>query len=57
MKQEGLKFFAETYLTSIGLMIFFLFFLAVVLWVYRGPSKELYKRLEKLPLVDGDSHE
>ena len=57
MKQEGLKFFTETYLTSIGLILFFVFFVCVMLWVYRSSSKELYKRLEKLPLLDGDSHE
>lgn len=57
MKQEGLKFFTETYLTSIGLLLFFVFFVSVIFWVYRGPSKDLYKRLEKLPLLDGDSHE
>ena len=57
MKQEGLKFFTETYLTSFALVLFFAFFVCVVLWAFRGPSKDLYKRLEKLPLVDGDSHE
>ena len=57
MKQEAFKLFTQTYLTSIGLIIFFGFFIGVVLWVYRSPSQELYDRMEKLPLQDGESHE
>ncbi|WP_081110898.1 CcoQ/FixQ family Cbb3-type cytochrome c oxidase assembly chaperone [Bdellovibrio bacteriovorus] len=55
MKQEGLKFFTDTYLTSLGLLIFFLFFVGVLIWVYRKNSSKIYHRMEQLPLTDGDS--
>lgn len=54
MKQDGLKFFTDTHLTSIGLMIFFLFFVGVMFWIYRRNSKELYSGMEQLPLNDGE---
>ncbi|MGE5085421.1 MAG: cbb3-type cytochrome oxidase subunit 3 [Bacillota bacterium] len=54
MKQDGLKFFTDTHLTSIGLMIFFLFFVGVMIWVYRRNSKEIYQSMEQLPLNDGE---
>lgn len=53
MKQEGLKFFTDTYMTSMGLIIFFAFFVGVLFWVYRKSSTETYAQLEKMPL-DGD---
>lgn len=56
MKQEGLRYFTELHLTTIGLLIFFFFFVGVILWVYRKPSKEIYNRMEQLPLADGDYH-
>ncbi len=56
MKQEGLKYFTDLHLTSIGLLIFFCFFAGVIVWVYRKQSKELYNRLEQMPLTDGDNH-
>ncbi|MFS4457714.1 CcoQ/FixQ family Cbb3-type cytochrome c oxidase assembly chaperone [Bdellovibrio sp. HCB2-146] len=54
MKQEGLKFFTDTYLTSFGLLIFFLFFIGVMVWIYRKSSVNLYQRMEQLPLQDGE---
>jgi cbb3-type cytochrome oxidase subunit 3 len=54
MKQEGLKFFTDTHLTSIGLIIFFLFFLGVVYWVSRKDNKRLYTEMEKMPLKDAE---
>ncbi|MGZ3774359.1 MAG: cbb3-type cytochrome oxidase subunit 3 [Pseudobdellovibrionaceae bacterium] len=50
MKQEALKYFTETHLTAIGLLIFFMFFVSVLFWVYRKSSTELYTELEQLPL-------
>ena len=47
--KEGLSFFTDTYLTSIGLLIFFGFFLAVVWWVSRADSRKLYAYTEMLP--------
>lgn len=57
MKKEGLAYFTDTYLTSIGLLIFFCFFLGVVWWTSRRHSRELYRRLETLPLQEGGAHE
>lgn len=54
MKQEGLRFFTDTHLTAMGLLIFFLFFVSVLFWVYRKSSSELYNRLEQMPLKDGE---
>ncbi len=54
MKQEALKFFTDTHLTSIGLLIFFLFFVGVMLWIYRSSSTEIYRRMEQMPLKDGE---
>jgi cbb3-type cytochrome oxidase subunit 3 len=55
MKQEALKYFADTYLTAMGLLIFFGFFVATVLWVYRKHSKTHYARMTQIPLQsDGD---
>lgn len=50
MKQEALKYFTDTYLTSLGLLIFFIFFISVVLWVYRKHSAVHYERMLNLPL-------
>lgn len=55
--KEGLAYFNDTYLTSIGLLIFFLFFLGVVWWTSKSQNKTLYKRLETLPFKNGESHE
>ncbi|MNK12032.1 Cbb3-type cytochrome oxidase component FixQ [compost metagenome] len=54
MKQEALKFFSDTHLTALGLLIFFGFFVGVLLWVYRKSSTNIYAQLEQLPLKDGD---
>lgn len=53
MKNEGLAYFSDTYLTSLGLVIFFIFFVAMIFWVYRKQSKELYNYVEQLPLTEG----
>ncbi|WP_413557384.1 cbb3-type cytochrome oxidase subunit 3 [Bdellovibrio sp. HCB209] len=52
MKQLGLKAFTDTYLTSFGLIIFFVFFVCVLLWVFRKNSKHHYGDMEKMPLMD-----
>lgn len=54
MKQEGLKFFTDTHLTAMGLLIFFLFFVGVLIWVYRKSSTEIYSHMEQIPLKDGE---
>ncbi len=55
--KEGLSYFTDTYLTSIGLIIFFLFFVGVIWWTSKSQNKALYKRIETLPLESGDSYE
>jgi cbb3-type cytochrome oxidase subunit 3 len=55
--KEGLTYFTDTYLTSMGLLIFFLFFLGVVWWVSRAESRKLYRYAENLPFDNGVKHE
>lgn len=55
--KQGLAYFTDTYLTTAGLLIFFLFFLAVVWWTSRKSNRQLYAQIETLPLHDGDLHE
>ncbi|QLY24071.1 cbb3-type cytochrome c oxidase subunit 3 [Bdellovibrio sp. KM01] len=52
MKQEGLKYFTDLHLTSIGLMIFFVFFICVLVWVFRKNSKHFYNEMQNMPLRD-----
>jgi cbb3-type cytochrome oxidase subunit 3 len=54
MKQDGLQYFTDTYLTAIGLMIFFLFFVGVLVWINRKSAKKFYGKMEQLPLSDGE---
>lgn len=55
--KEGLSYFTDTYLTSVGLLIFFVFFLAVVWWVSRTHSWKLYSYVETLPFENGENYE
>ncbi len=57
MKQLGLKYFTDTHLTAMGLLIFFLFFVGVLFWVYRKNSTQLYAELGNMPLENGENHE
>ncbi|MBK9321523.1 MAG: cbb3-type cytochrome c oxidase subunit 3 [Bdellovibrionaceae bacterium] len=57
MKQEALMQFTDTYLTSVGLIIFFLFFMGVLYWTSRKENIALYKKIETMPLIEGGSHE
>lgn len=52
MKQEGLKYFTDLHLTSIGLIIFFVFFVCVLVWVFRKNSKYFYNEMQNMPLKD-----
>jgi cbb3-type cytochrome oxidase subunit 3 len=54
MKQEGLSFFTDTYLTILGLVIFFLFFIGVVVWVNRKNVRDYYNSMQSMPLNDGE---
>lgn len=48
--KEGLKYFTDTHLTSIGLLLFFTFFVAVIFWVFRKGSKPFYNHTAQMPL-------
>lgn len=54
MKQLGLSFFTDTNLTAAGLLIFFVFFIGVLWWTSLGGNKAAYRKLEQLPLNDGE---
>lgn len=53
MKQVGLTYFSDTFITSLGLLIFLVFFIGMLIWVHRRSSTELYQYLEQLPLHEG----
>ncbi len=48
MKQDGLMYFTDTYLTVIGLMIFFGYFLLILFKAFQSSKSEI-KHLENLP--------
>lgn len=53
MKQEGLAYFTDTWLTLIALVIFFGFFVCMVIKVYRI-KKEYYDVMSNLPLEEAN---
>jgi cytochrome c oxidase cbb3-type subunit 4 len=55
--KQGLLYFTDTYLTIIGLMIFFGFFLTALVWVFLPRNRNLYKYTAQLPLVAEDTYE
>lgn len=58
MKQMGLEHFTDLYLTSAGLMIFFVFFISMLVWVFSKQNKERFQTMSTLPLEqEGASHE
>lgn len=52
--KDGLKYFTDTHLTSIGLLLFFGFFIATLFWVFRKGSKQFYATTSQIPLVDDE---
>lgn len=52
MKSLAFKYFNDQILTSLGLLIFFCFFILLLFWVYRKNSQSLYSQIEKSPLED-----
>jgi len=48
--KEGLKYFTDTHLTALGLILFFVFFITMVVWVFRKDSKQIYSKRAQLPL-------
>jgi cbb3-type cytochrome oxidase subunit 3 len=55
MKQDGLAYFTDTHLTALGLVIFFVFFAGVLVWTSLKANKAVYRKMEQIPLVDGDN--
>ena len=55
--KEGMMFFTDTYLTVGGLFIFFVFFLAVIVWSFLPSNRTRFHYFETLPFEKGDKHE
>ena len=55
MKQIALSYFQYPELILIPLVIFFLFFTVLLIIVTRPRNKELYKKMEMLPLEEEDN--
>lgn len=57
MKQEILTRFPWPWLPTLGLLIFFIFFIALIFRVYTSSRREFFLVAESLPLDDGEKHE
>lgn len=51
MKQEALKYFTDTHLTAIGLLLFFGFFVGMLVYVMKK-SKRDWDEVARLPLEE-----
>lgn len=47
------EYFASSGAGIIGLLIFFVFFIAMLAWLYRPGSGDSYKKFGNIPLKDG----
>lgn len=56
MKQEGLLFFTDTWLTLIGLVLFFGFFVVMLIKV-KMIKKEYYEYMSNMPLTEETGNE
>ncbi|HEY8271593.1 MAG TPA: cbb3-type cytochrome c oxidase subunit 3 [Pseudobdellovibrionaceae bacterium] len=54
MTKEAFSYFTDTQVTSLGLIIFFVFFMGVLCWTSLKANKAIYKDLEQLPLKEGN---
>lgn len=50
MKSEGLKYFTDAPIMTVGFLLFFVCFLGFVFWVYRRGSKSHYSQIARFPL-------
>lgn len=48
--KEGLKYFTDTHLTLIGLMVFFIWFVMICYVVYRKVSPQYHEHMAQMPL-------
>lgn len=55
MKQEGLKFFTDTYLTVIGFLIFFSYFIYITVNALRAPKTKV-NEFAQIPFSGGEDH-
>lgn len=55
--KEGLLYFTDTHLTAFGLVLFFSFFIAVIVWVTLPVNKTRFRRFESLPFENGEKHD
>ncbi len=55
MKQEGLKFFTDTYLTIIGFLIFFSYFIYITVNALRAPKNKV-SEYAHIPFSGGEDH-
>ena len=51
------ELYADASAGLLGLIIFFLFFIGLLIWLFRPGAKEHYKDAGKIPLGEGDKHE
>jgi cytochrome c oxidase cbb3-type subunit 4 len=56
VKQEGLKYFTDTWMTLVGLMIFFTYFTYMVIKVIRC-HPEYIQKMSELPLKEEKNSE
>ena len=54
MKQEILSLFPWPWLSTTALIIFFSFFVLLLLRVNMRSTQKVYKKMELLPLTDGE---
>lgn len=54
MNKQWLTHFTDADLSVAGFVIFFIFFVGMLVWVFRKTSHPLYSYIEKQPLDDGD---
>ena len=57
MKSSVLSQFDMTYLPVIACLIFAIVFVAMLVWVFRPESKNVYHKAERLPLELGENNE
>ena len=52
MKQTALSYFQYPEMVLVPLILFFVFFLLLLFFVTRPKNKELFKKMEKMPLEE-----
>lgn len=53
MLSTGAKFFTGISWTVVGMLIFFGFFLAALIWTFRIRHSEFYQKLARMPFEEG----